>query len=536
MSKLRGTVATVATMAASVALAPYGWASSHREAPGIISTPQIDGTDLYAFRSFEPGREDFVVFIANYYPLQLPFGGPNYYPLNGDAVYEIHIDNDGDAVEDKTFQFNFDFELLDEGIQLEVGDVTLPIALRYGGQITAQKPLANRADLQTYRITHIEGDRRSGKFSAVVNVAGGGEVFRKPIDYVGQKTLPNYEAYAQDHIFSIAIPGCPQSGRVFVGQREEAFAINLGESFDLVNYVPIEAGSFPGGIVEDPENGDLINNVNVTTLAIEIPIACAVGDSPEPIIGVWTTSSIPQAQLADPDPTFSQFAVYGGAYTQRSRLANPLVNELVIGLPEKNDFNASEPINDEQFLNFVTNPTFPAVLNNLFLEAVNDALGTKLDNLAPQFFPRTDLVATFLTGIPGLNQPDSVTPSEMMRLNLAIPPTPLPEQGTLGVLSGDLAGFPNGRRPTDDVVDIELRVLMGRLCYPIEVPGQGDPLELGLCPQNRPATEVAPVGNVPFTDGAPITAANISNRFPFLETPIPGSPEEARDDEGEDLD
>ena len=191
------------------------------------------------------------------------------------------------------------------------------------------------------------------------------------------------------------------------------------------------------------------------------------------------------------------------------------MNEVVIGLPDKDLFNAAEPTQDSALATYVTNPTLPALLDILFRDAVNASLGTNIEDLAPSNFPRNDLVAAFLTGIDGLNQPANVVGSEMMRLNMAIPPTARDAQSTFGVAGDDLAGFPNGRRPGDDTVDIALRVVMGALCYP--VPIQGEPTDLGLC-----TPEDAPVGNVPFTDGAPISASELQNSFPYLNDPIPG--------------
>jgi len=208
----------------------------------------------------------------------------------------------------------------------------------------------------------------------------------------------------------------------------------------------------------------------------------------------------------------------GGAYVQVSRLSAPLVNELVIGMKDKDKFNGSKPRNDGQFADYVTNPTLPAILNLLFRGPVNQTLNANIADLAPTNFPRGDLVAAFLTGVRGVNQQSRVTPSEMMRLNTAINPTPLARQSTFGVAGDDLAGFPNGRRPGDDVVDIELRVAMGRLCHP--VPVNGVMTDLGLC---RPAD--AAVGTVPFTDGAPISARDpvLLPTFPYLGDPLPGA-------------
>lgn len=513
----------------TLAISAIAVASSHREAPAITETPKIDGTDFYMFRSYEPGREDFVTLVANYQPLQAPFGGPNYFTMDPDAIYEIHVDNDGDAVENLTFQFKFDNNLRnDTGITLEVGGKTQPIALRAAGAIT-QGDNAALGELESYTVTQITGDRRSGQRATLTKASGGG-TFTKPVDNIGNKTLPDYRAYAGQYVYEVSIPGCSAPGRVFVGQRAEAFAVNLGETFDLVNYVPLEGdsqpgagdgGGFPGGITQSRENGDLIGNVNVTSLAIEAPISCLTGDG-NGVIGAWTTASLPQASIEDPSPSYESPAIYGGAYVQQSRLSAPLVNELVIGLPDKNLFNAAEPMGDAALADYVTNPTFPAILDLLFRDAVNNTLGTDIPNLAPTNFPRNDLVATFLTGFEGVNQLATVTPSEMMRLNTGIAPTPRADQSAFGVVGNDLAGYPNGRRPGDDVVDITLRVAMGRLCYPIPV--SGNDTNLGLC---TPAD--APVGNQPFTDGAPLNATLLQNEFPYLNTPIPGSPDEARD-------
>jgi hypothetical protein len=202
---------------------------------------------------------------------------------------------------------------------------------------------------------------------------------------------------------------------------------------------------------------------------------------------------------------------------QVSRLSNPLVNELVIGLPDKDKFNSSMPANDGQFADYVTHPSLPALLNILFKDAVNATLGTNIPDLAPSNFPRTDLVAAFLTGVAGVNQLATVTPSEMLRLNTNIPATPAEMQSAFGVAGNDLAGFPNGRRPGDDVVDIALRVVMGALCH--DIPVAGTPTNLGFC---TPAD--APVGNVPFTDGAPLNASMLNTSFPYLLAPLAGSP------------
>jgi len=248
---------------------------------------------------------------------------------------------------------------------------------------------------------------------------------------------------------------------------------------------------------------------------MEVHKSCLVGNG-NGVIGGWTSASLRQARLLNPLPTFARPQVDGGPWVQVSRLGMPLVNELVIGLPDKDRFNASEPKSDGQFATYVTNTTLPALLDALFRGPVNQTLGTNFASIAPDNFPRTDLVTTFLTGFAGVNQLSKVTPSEMTRLNTGIPATPAASQSNFGVAGGDLAGFPNGRRPGDDTVDIALRVVMGRLCYPLTIGGNS--VDLKLCkPEN------APVGLAPFTDGAPVSAADFDQAFPYLATPLPGA-------------
>jgi len=498
---VRNAILLTTALFTTTIMASTSLASSHREAPAITEKPKVDATDFYMFRSYEQGREGYVTFIANYQPLQDAYGGPNYFTMDPDALYEIHIDNDGDAIEDITYSFDFENALVNsgQGITLDINGVTLPIPLRFAGSIGAGDT-ANLAETETYTIEVITGDRRSGTREAV------GTTFTKPLDNVGSKTIPDYESYANSLISDVTLPGCSTMGRVFVGQRKEAFAVNLGRIFDLVNLVPLE------GSIEQSEANNELADKNVTSIALEVPIDCVTG-SGNGVIGAWTTASLPQAQILDPTPTYEQPSLQGGAFVQVSRLSAPLVNEIVIGLPFKDLFNASEPKDDAQAADFVTNPTFPALIDLLF----RDALGAT-DNIAPSNFPRTDLVAAFLTGVEGVNQQSIVTASEMLRLNTAIDVTPRHMQSNLGVAGDDLAGFPNGRRPGDDVVDIELRVAMGALCH--DIPVNGTPTNLGFC-----TPEDAPVGNAAFTDGAPISAQDLQDKFPYLNTPLSGTAE-----------
>ncbi len=530
-----------ATAILAVLSTTAAWSSSHREAPGITEKPKVDATDFYMFRSYDPAAPDSVTFIANFQPLQAPYGGPNYFTMDSDAVYEIHVDNDGDAMEDLTFQFDFTNMLKGgTGIAIPVGpegsEVNVAIPLRQANQISADDASAQN-EIESYSVRMISGDRRSGYTDGAQLTMSGSDTtsFMKPIDNIGSKTIPDYDAYADSFIYDVDIPGCETGGRVFAGQRAEAFAVNLGEIFDLVNLVPIQGADsgtypqynagepFPGGITQDRANDDLIGKFNVTSLAIEVPIECLTGDG-NGVIGAWTTASLPQASLLDPSPTYEGTAKFGGAYVQVARLSAPLVNEVVIGLPDKDLFNAAEPTQDGALATYVTNPTLPELLELLFGGA-----GPLPTELAPNNFPRNDLVAAFLTGFPGFNQQATVTASEMMRLNTGVPATPLASQNVFGVVAEDLAGFPNGRRPADDTVDIALRVAMGALCHPVplgaelgvdgaEEDTRTDLVNLGLCDP-----EDAPVGTAAFTDGAPILPSELRETFPYLNTPLPGA-------------
>lgn len=463
------------TVAVALAAVFTASASSHREAPLITATPKLDCADFYAFGSYEPGRGDYVTLVANYVPLQDSYGGPNYFQLDPKGLYEIHVDNNGDAVEDITLQFRFENVTRDVALVIGTGDNkrTNAIPLLAAGQITAGNNAALNVD-QTYTLTLVKGPRRTGQATAINNPVNGTAKFTKPQDNVGNKTFPDYDAYANQYIYEIALPGTDKKGKVFVGQRKDPFVVNLGETFDLVNLNPL--GPIDGA-------KDSLDDKNVTALCVELPKEFLLSGGNGPIIGAWTTAS----------------KVEGDTITQVSRLGMPLVNEVVIGVKDKDAFNASEPKNDLQFADYVTHPTFPALLELLFSVP------------APTAFPRNDLLAAFVTGVDGLNKNGSI--GEMQRLNTAVAATPRDQQNNLGVIAGfdkgvltaanaDLAGFPNGRRPGDDIVDIALRVVMGKLLTP----------------------DVAPVGDAPLTDGATVNALMFPAKFPYLNSPIPGSP------------
>ncbi|HKY45947.1 MAG TPA: DUF4331 domain-containing protein [Pyrinomonadaceae bacterium] len=460
-------------------------ASSHREAPLIVADPLADNTDTYAFRSTESGRSGFVTLIGNWIPFQEPSGGPHFYKFDDTVLYEIYIDNTGDGVEDITYQFRFK-------TTFKNGDSVLGMAapnqaLAGTGGI---EPLITSLDdpdynePQTYSVTRI--DRHTGKRGAVI--ASG---LVTPPSNIGERTTPNYEtALAQPAVYPL-----PNGGRVFAGQRDEGFYIDVGGVFDTLKLKSIGSD---GGV-------DSTAGFNVNTIAIEVPIqeltrSGSVPSGPtasDAVIGVWSTSgrqkiTVLRSDLFD-DKEEEPLTV--GPYRQVSRLGSPLVNELIIPLKLKDRFNASSPAGDSQFAQFVTNPQLAQLLSAVFGITVPQA-------------PRNDLVAIFATGIPvnSITGPNYTTflsdgrPHEMLRLNVAIPPSASPSR--LGLLGGDVAGFPNGRRVFDDVVDIALRAVAG-----------GTPF--------TPATNVSP--NNTLGDGVPNNDVPFLTRFPYLGTPQSGN-------------
>ena len=530
-------VAAVAALC-GLAAAPVQ-ASSHREAPAITGTPKVDGTDFYMFSSYETGRTGYVTLIANYLPLQDAYGGPNYFKLDNNALYEIHVDNNGDGKEDITFQFRFNNTL--KGTPLTIGGMSVPIPLTQSGQVMAPNAAALNVN-ETFTVDIVRGDRRTGTRTAptggaLTNVTGGSATFNKPSDNIGMKTIPDYVGYAAQHVYNVNIPGCTGQGKLFVGQRKDPFAVNLGVIFDLINvpgavdFSPAEA-AFVLNPAQKDAGADDLNDKNITSLEIEVPTSCLTAGG-DPVIGGWTTASLRQGSLHSnaPKSGYNTAAIHGGAWTQVSRLGHPLINEVIIGLPDKDRFNNSKPFQDglpSGFGKYVTNPTLPAL--------IEIALATP--NIAPKNFPRNDLVTTFLTGIAGVTQPKAFTATpptgvaaEILRLNTSTPTRPEATQNRLGLLGGllagaggDLAGYPNGRRPNDDVVDISLVAVMGGLC---QANGAADTYKLGAAcnPTN------VPLGAMSYNlhdgvdqAGPKVKAAGpLLPGFPYLGTPLPGA-------------
>jgi Domain of unknown function (DUF4331) len=464
------------------------FASSHSEAPLTSMDRYADNTDVYAFRSTEAGRDGFVTLIANFIPFQDPSGGPQFYRFDDTVLYEIKIDNTGDGVEDVTYQFQFTTQIRNPRTVLGMNTINID------GQITSLTDLDYNMP-QTYTVTRVDqASGRRGRF-----LAGG---LITPPSNIGPRVTPNYEAnLAQPAIYNL-----PNGGKVFCGQRDEGFFIDIGGIFDGV---ALRTLSPTGGV-------DSLRTKNISTIAIEVPIqdltrTRAVPTSatdPNGVIGVFSTASRRGTRVIQPDGTRNT----EGAWRQVSRLGNPLVNEVVIPLGLKDAFNSLSPRLDgtiPDVVSAITDPELPKIIR-LALGAYGTFDGTRSNiNIPPA--PRNDLVAIFGTGIPqnttGL--PPTFTTflsdgvaHEMLRLNTGIPVTPAASVKRLGLLEGDAAGFPNGRRVTDDVVDIELRALLG-----------GTPI--------TPAFNVAP--NNAAGDGVATNFEGFLTRFPYLQTPNAGN-------------
>lgn len=447
-------------------------ASSHREAPLISGDPLADNTDVYAFRSYESGREDTVTLLWNHIPLEPPSGGPLFYPFGDDILYDIKIDNTGDGEEDVTYRFKFQTEIVNPDSVLGM------VAPNQDGVIAAlDDPDYNLR--QRYTVTEL----RPGLMGRTRRkVLGSG--LSVPPSNIGSRATPNYETLADQAVYTLS-----NGYRVFAGQRAEGFYLDLGGVFDVLNLKSIT----------DTGGTNSTAPFNVNTLAIEVPLKELTRGrrvpksttDPIAVIGVYSTASRCSSKIAKDG--FCQKPV------QVSRLGSPLVNEVVIPLGLKDKFNATDPKDDAQFAPFVLDPQLPKLLQAVYGIQIPPA-------------PRNDLVAVFATGIPAGAVPGAPQyttflsdgkPHELLRLNVAIPPIPLAQQNRLGLLGGDVAGFPNGRRVNDDVVDIALRAVAG-----------GTPF--------TPDTNIAP--NNALGDGVDRPDVPFLDRFPYLGTPISGNP------------
>ncbi|MCW2765862.1 MAG: hypothetical protein JWO11_1821 [Nocardioides sp.] len=450
--------------------------SSHREAPEISKDPVADGTDTYAFVS--PVSPDKAVLIANFIPLQKPDGGPNFYEFGDDVLYEIHIANRGTGKADISYQFKFSTR------------VRNPKTFLYN-----TGPIANIGDEswnrpQFYTVTKVKHGRNKTTETVLAK-----NLPCPPVN-VGRRSTPDFATLSAQatHIL-------PGARKVYAGQRADAFHVDLGSIFDLGALRPFNEAH----LISMPNMGGVnaVQSYNVHTIALQVPIKELVRDGttptdpvkPKSVIGVWATASRRKGRIYD---GAKGKYVDNGPWVQVSRLGNPLFNEVIVPMARKDAWNASQPAYDSRYAGYVNHPELAGLLPVLYPGV--------FPNLAAYSKPRADLNAILLTGIPpgvvpGFQNYTGPVESDMLRLNVAIPPTPFAEQNPLGLVGGDAAGFPNGRRVGDDVVTIEIRAIAG-LTIPL------------VDPSFTPDGAAAAV-----TDGTTDTNAPELTTFPFLGLP-----------------
>ena len=461
-------------------------AASHREAPLIAQDPVADNTEFYMFRSWtNPGN---VVFILNTIPLQEPGGGPNYYNFGDDVLYRINVDTNADGDEDLVYEIRFRTQL-----RGPLTSLALPLAYVALPPITALDGAGSEGLLlrQSYTVTQVRGHQR-------VNL-GTQTMYAVPSN-VGPLTMPDYEALAAKGVYPLA-----NGGKVFAGQRDDSFYIDVGAAFDTLNLrrtPPILSAAEDANDAANPFGNDQLSGFNVSTIAIEVPISSVTANA-NGVLGGYASTARHKVRVSgerrapgtgNDDSTGDDDDVSAGPWVQVSRLANPLVNELIIGTDTKDRWNATDPKDEAQFLDFY--------LNSRLATAIDIRFGTSFPTTH-----RADLVNALLK-YP--SQPQTGTCgrrdcAELLRLDLAVAPTPPAQQKRLGVLAGDNAGWPNGRRPNDDVTDIALRLVAGFLLDPAGTPRLGDGVNFDI-----------------GAEGGNLTANGIYTVFPYLPTPHDG--------------
>jgi len=448
--------------------------SSHREAPAISKDPVADNTDTYAFVS--PDDPTTVTIIANYLPLEAPFGGPNFFEFGDDVLYEIHIDNDGDGCGEVVYQFRFETNVANPNTFLYN---TGPI-----GSITS----SNWNRKQFYTVTRVAG----GKAQVL------GSNLPCPPCNVGPLSTPDYESLAAEAINSL-----PGGRTVFAGQRLEGFFVDLGAIFDLGDLRPFEQLHI-GALAQAP-GVNATKEFSVHSIALKVPISDLTRNGsvptdamdPKAVIGVWATASRRRAAIREGG---TGSLLEAGDWVQVSRLGNPLFNEVIVPMGLKDGWNAQAPAYDREYLGNVQKPELAGLLPVLYPGV--------FPNLAGYTKPRADLVAILLTGLPsgvvsGFQNYTGSTYADMLRLNVAIPPT-TSNPSPLGLVGGDPAGFPNGRRVFDDVVTVELRAIAG-LTLPLVDPAYTPDGAASL-----------------VTDGLTDADTTYLSQFPYLGTPQGG--------------
>lgn len=433
--------------------------SSHREAPSIANDPSADITDLYAFVS--PDKPDTVTLIADYTGFQEPAGGPNFYPFNPDVLYWIKIDNTGDGVEDVTYTFRF------------TTAVANPDSFLYSGYGSIPGTEANVT--QTYAVERNGESLGLGLFVPPANI--------------GPRTTPSYGKTAANFVNALS----EEASIVFAGQRDDPFFADTGAIFDLGGLRPFNKAHFLKS--KTAKGQDSLSGFNVNSIAIQVPKSALTNDGQDvtgadaanAVIGVWAGASR-QALSADGSTP--------GAWVQVSRLGNPLINEVIIPVGDKDAWNASNPADDAQYSARYLNPELAAIINTIY-PSLPDT----------QTSDRSDLVLILGQGVPGVNATNTGdTLYDMLRLNMGVPLAAKKDASTLGAVGGDVAGFPNGRRLTDDVVDIELRAIAD---------GYGSFLEGAFqLPNLSPNNQVG--------DGCGANDTKFKAAFPYLAEPWSG--------------
>ena len=457
--------ATLALAMSMMFMTPYAsFASSHREAPITALDHTADITDFYSFVSYD--HPDRVTFVMNVDPFLEPSNGPNYFPFDPNVLYEIKVDNTDTASANVVFQFRFNTEYRAPTLFTSAAGAGTGL----NAPANSPAPVAPGTPVVPPAITSLDGAGSAGlgvrqnytvtmvKNGVSTQLQGGSTLYAVPSN-IGSRTMPNYDALAQQGIYNLS--GANSSGdvRVFAGTVADPFFIDLGAAFDSFNF-RANPGSGVAGVLSASQDADDHTNIapdslsgfNVNTIVIEVPIAMLTSDGqkhpatdPKATIGSWATTSRQQVTIRRaPYP-----AINAGNYYQVQRLANPLINELVIGTGYKDLWSMSDPKNDALFLPFYGDPTIARIFNAIY--------GINIP--AP---PRTDL-ALLLSYAPPIAATGTPAgpPADLLRLNTGVPPTPLSQRKRMGVLAGDLAGFPNGRRLTDDVTDIAARVVGG---------------------------------------------------------------------------
>jgi hypothetical protein len=508
----------VAALVAIGVAVPLSIGSSHREAPLTSLDPSADDTDVYAYTAKD--APDALTVVANWVPFEDPAGGPNFYKFDERARYYINVDNTGDGKYDVRYRFTFK-DVYEKGGNSflyalpPVDSINSPNLLQkqfytverlsYGYARSASASRKGKKHSRKGKSRKHSSKRRHGKRSKRVLRSVRTIARNIPVapNNVGPKTIPDYDKVANQ-----AVAELPGGGKVFAGQRDDPFFVDLGAIFDAVNID--QPGRTGIGFGNQGHGKDDLAGYGVHSIVLQVPEQRVTRDGDEvekqtdrnAVVGVWASterkrvSVLASASRGDDDDDDERGRDNGSDWVQVSRLGNPLVNEVVIPVKDKDMFNRTTPDRDaELYGKYVVTPELAATLNILFPGVVK----------APET-GRVDIVQAVLQGLPGLNQHSKdAKPVDTIKINLGTPPADSPKR--LGALAGDLAGYPNGRRLTDDVVDIDLRVVAGALADPTK-PGFGalkDPCKTANCP--NPA---------PLGDGVDVNDKTFLSTFPYL--------------------